>query len=272
MKATLIQLAKIACLTLSIGGCASGYEAFYKPSTGATPEAIAAMRVAPPPAMPILERSQPGDPETILAAYAKRGYVNIGYSMFNSGTNESENSALKQGQKVGADLVLVLNPQYTGSVTTSIPLTTPTSTTSYTTGSATAYGPGGPVTAYGNATTTTYGSKTTYIPMTVNRSDYGAVYFVKRRFTLGAFARDLNDSERQELQTNQGAVVLTIADDTPAFQADILPGDIISSLDGVTVSNQAGLYRMLEEHKGKRVVLTLIRKGQRIEKAVQLNN
>lgn len=257
---------------LALGSCASGYSSFYTPASGATPEAIAALRAAPPPAVPIIERSSPGDPEAIIAAYAKRGYVMIGHSMFNSGKNESEASALKQGMSVGADLVLVLNPQYTGSITSSVPLTTPTTTTSRTSGSATAYGPGGIVNAYGNSTTTTYGSKTTYIPMTVHRSDYGAVYFVKQRFNLGAFFRDLDDAERQELQTNQGVVVLTIVDDTPAFRADILPGDIILAMDGTRVPNQENFVRMLSERKGKLVSISLSRRGQSLEKAVQLND
>lgn len=266
---------RITCATLGsliLVSCASGYSQFYTPATGATPEAIASIRAAPPPATPLLERSAPGNPEAILASYAKRGYVMIGHSMFNSGRKESEASALKQGVTVGADLVLVLNPQYTGSVTSSIPLTTPTTTTSYTTGSATAYGPGGTVNAYGNATTTTYGSKTTYIPMTVHRSDYGAVYFVKQRFSLGAFVRDLNDTERQELQTNQGVVVLTIVDDTPAFTADILPGDIITAIDGVRVPNQEAFGKITDEHRGKRVTVSIVRNGQPLEKTVQLNN
>ena len=240
-----------AACALSLASCASGYSSFYTPATGATPEAIASLRATPPPTTPLLERSAPGNMEEILAAYAKRGYVMIGHSMFNSGNNESDASALRQGVSVGADLVLILNPQHTGSITSNIPLTTPTTTTAYTTGSATAYGAGGTVRAYGNSTTTTYGSNTTYIPMTVNRSDYGAVYFVKQRFHLGAFVRDLNDAERQELQTNQGVVVLTIVDDTPAFRADILPGDVILTIDDVRVSNQESFGRMTSESKAQ---------------------
>ena len=266
------KLALIAVASLALSGCASGFKSFYTPATGATPEAIAANRASPPPSTPILERSAPGDADMILTAYAKRGYSMIGHSTFNSGRNESEASALKQGQVVGADLVLVFNPQYTGSVTSSIPITTPTSTTSYTTGSATAYGPSGTVNAYGNATTTTHGSKTTYIPMTVNRSDFGAVFFVKQRFNLGAYVRDLNDSERQELQTNQGVVVRAIVDDTPAFRADVLPGDVITAIDGVTVPNQEGFGRMTGERKGKLITITIIRRGQQLSKSIQLNN
>ena len=166
-----------------LSGCASGYQEFYKPRPGSSPEAIAAMRAAPPPPMPVVERSKPIDSTTVVDAYAKRGYVVIGTSFFNSGRTEAEEPALLQGKLIEADLVLILNPRYTGSVTTSIPITTPTSTTSYSSGSATAFGPGGPVTAYGSGTTTTRGTTTNYMPVTVNRSDYGAVYF--RRVSRG---------------------------------------------------------------------------------------
>lgn len=271
MHVSLVKNASYAIALLLLAGCVSGYQSFYKPNDVATPEAFAANRVAPAPATPLLERSAPADLDTVEIAYAKRGYAVIGYSAFNSDGHESETAAVKQGQSVGADLVLVFDPKYTGSVTSNIALTSPTTTTSYTTGSATAVGAGGRVTAYGNATTTTTGSKTTYVPITAHYSNFGAVYFVKQRFNFGAITRDLSDSERQELQTNQGGVVTIIVDDTPAFRADVLPGDIIAAIDGVNVPNSDGFTRMLRERKGKSIIVTLVRKGQRIDKVVQLN-
>ena len=257
-------------VSLLVAGCVSGYKQFYQPAQGATPEAIAALRVAPPPATPLVERSQPGDGQLILDAYAKRGYVMIGHSSFNSGRPESEESAVRQGQEVGADLVLILNPKYTGSVTSAIPITTPTTTTSYSSGSATAYGPGGPVTAYGTGTTTTYGSTTNYVPFTVHRSDYGAVFFIRQRFGLGVFTRDLNDAERQEFQSNKGAAVRLVVDGTPAFDADILVGDVITAIDGSTVSSARVLNDLLRERAGKVIAVSIVRRGQHIEKSVQL--
>jgi PDZ domain len=258
--------------SMALIGCASGYKEFYKPAQGATREAIASLRAAPPSASPIVDRARPGEPQVILDAYAKRGYVMIGNSSFNSGQPESEDSAVRQARDVGADLVLILNPSYTGTITSSIPITTPTSTTSYSTGTATAYGNRGTVTAYGSGTTTTYGKTTNYIPMTVHRSDYGAVYFVKQKFGLGAFSRDLNDSERQELQTNKGAVIRLVVDATPAFNADLLVGDIVTSIDGVLVANSEAFGDLLRERRGKYVTLSLLRRGQKIEKAIQLNS
>ncbi|MCL4556588.1 MAG: PDZ domain-containing protein [Gammaproteobacteria bacterium] len=267
-----IYVLVIVFLSLAVGGCVSGYKQFYKPLPWATPDAVASLRTAPPTDNPLIERSQPSDSQAVTDAYLKRGYVVIGTSMFNSGRSESEESAIEQAREIKADLVLVLNPRYTGSVTSSIPITSPTAVTSYSTATATAYGPGVMVNAYGRETTTTYGSKTTYIPMVTQRSDFGAVYFIKQRFILGALSRNLNDSERQEMQTNKGVVIRLVVDNSPAFNADLLPGDVLVSLDGMAITNADSLSDLLRERTGKIVNIEFLRRGQRIEKSIQLNS
>jgi hypothetical protein len=222
--------------------------------------------------VPLVERAPSGDPGAILDAYAKRGFNMIGYSLFNSGRPESEAGAVRQGQDVGADLVLIHSPIYTGSTTSSLQISRPISTTSNVSGTATVYGSRGPVTAYGSGTITTNGVATSYIPVTVHRSDYAAVYFVKQRYGLGVFTRDLNDTERQQLQTNKGAAVLLVVDATPAFDADILVGDVITSIDGVSITGTEVLGAYLQEHRGKTIAISILRGGRRIEKSVTLNS
>lgn len=256
-----------ALLIVALGGCASGYSQFYTALPGATPEAIARLRVAPPPATPLVDRS-PSVPDPDY--YARYGYEAIGYSSFNSGRNESEQNAIAQGQKVGADLVVIVNPTYTGSITSHVPITTPTTSTSYTTGSATAYGAGRSVTAYGSSRTTTYGSQTNYIPMTTNRYDYGAVYFVRRKYSFGANWRDLNNQERAQLQSNSGIVITVVVNDTPAFRNDILVGDIVTKVNGQTIYGQQAMQDALIGKDGQEVVLTILRNGAAIEKRVTL--
>lgn len=265
------RLALVVVAT-ALTGCASGYAKFYKQTPGATPEAVAAGRLAPPTGEPIVDRAMPpSDSKAMFDAYAKRGFVPIGESSFYSDRNESEDEAVKQGVKVGADLVLILNPRYAGSTTTTMPLTTPTTTTSYTNSQATAYGRGGPVTAYGTGTTTTYGTKTTYIPITTHRTDYAAIYFVRQRWGLGVLWRDLSDEERQELQSNKGVTVRLVVENTPAFYADILPGDIILAVNGEPVLGREGISQKIRSVAKQKVTLSLYRRGQRIEKDVQLN-
>jgi len=269
-----MRLFAIVVLLISLSGCAqNGYKTFYKPVSGYNPDSIAARRAAPPPATPIIERAQSGgNPQSILAAYAKRAYILIGSATFNSGKVESEQSAVNQGKDVGADLVLIFDPKYTGSVTANMPITTPTATTSYSNNTATIYGPGsGTAKVYGQGVTTTYGSTTEYLPVTINRSDYGAAYFVKLKFNLGLIYRDLNESERKTLQSNKGVAVIIVVNDTPAFEADILTGDIITKVDDNVISNQKSFSELLNEQKGKKIKLSIIRNGQRIEKEVHLN-
>ncbi len=257
-----------AILATTLTACASGYSQFYTPIPGETPDSIAATRAGPPPAIPLVDYS-PAVPDPNL--YARLGYVPIGYSSFNSGRSESEKGAIAQAQQVGADLVVVVNPAYTGSISSVVPITTPTTTTSHTTGSATAYGAGGSVTAYGNATTTTYGSRTNHIPMTVTRYDYRAVYFVKRTYVFGANWRDLTNDERAELQSNSGLLITAVVNDSPAFRNDVLAGDILVKIDGQPVYGQKAAFDAIRNKRGQEVTLTLYRSGRYIEKIVRLS-
>jgi S1-C subfamily serine protease len=94
---------------------------------------------------------------------------------------------------------------------------------------------------------------------------------VKQRFELGVFSRDLNDAERQELQTNQGAAVRLVVDGSPAFNADLQIGDVVTAVDGVGIANAQAFNELLRENGGKQVALSIVRRGQRLEKTVQLN-
>ncbi len=146
-------------VVLVLAGCASGYKEFYRQAPGA--EATAARRAAPPPTEPIVERARPGDTRAIRDAYAKRGYIIIGYSMLDRARPDADDSAVRQAQDVGADLVLIV----------------------YSTGTASASGPRGAVVPYGSDPTAKYGTSRSYVPITVDQLDYGAFYFVKQRFS-----------------------------------------------------------------------------------------
>ncbi|MGH9440032.1 MAG: PDZ domain-containing protein, partial [Terriglobia bacterium] len=195
-------------------------------------------------------------------------YLPIGYSSFTSGYRQSDTNAVREGQSTGADLVVIIDPRFSRSITTVVPWTTPTTTTSYTTGTATAYGPGGGAVALGSSTTTTYGTSTAYLPMTVNRLQYGAFYLVKMRYRMGLRFRDLSDTERQQLQTNHGVYVIVVVDGTPAYESDILAGDIITSVDGSRIDGAASLTRMLPALAGQTVQLTIDRDGKVITKSI----
>lgn len=116
----------IAVLVMGLAGCVTvnGYSKFYRSVPGATPEEIAQLRASPPPDTPFVTRaSKFPDPKALF----QQGYGVIGYSSFNSGHKEPDSEAIAQAKKLGADLVVIVDPSYTGSVTSQLPLTVPTS-------------------------------------------------------------------------------------------------------------------------------------------------
>ena len=260
------------CVFALISGCASsGYKEFYKPTNSEILEKTYKNRLSPPPQNPLVERiSGNGDVRSIFDKFYKAGYIYIGESTFNSGTPEKDIAAIKQGKEVFADLVVIINPKYTGSTSSVIPITTPTTTTSFSTANATAYGSGGLVNAYGSGTTTTYGSTTSMIPITIHRVDYAAIYFVKVKPHFGVYLRDLNDDEKKILQSNKGAAIHLVIDDSPAFKSDLLSGDIITAIDDIQIDGQKSLLAHMSTLHNTNVNLKIVRDGKRISKVVEL--
>ena len=66
-------------------------------------------------------------------------------------------------------------------------------------------------------------------------------------------------------------MVRLIVDGSPAFNADLLIGDVVTAVDGVAIANAQGFNELLREREGKQVALSIVRRGQRLEKTVQLN-
>lgn len=255
MKSKTLNGAFLLAASLLLSACVSGYSEFYQ---GASPELVAMQKgkSASATTIPTLERvGKLGDGWELV--YFKRGYVSVGYASFNSGRRETDDNAVQQGQKIGADLVVVVAPRYTGTVTSSVPIDLPTTrTTTF-------------VTPSGKGAVMTRGTSTTYVPMSVHRLDYGAVFFIRPNIRFGILTRDLNDSERQELQSNKGCSVLAVADRSPAYEADILPGDLVLEINGRPVT-QENLKSEYNRYAGQEIKVLLFRKGERIEKSVRL--
>jgi hypothetical protein len=249
---------------VALAGCANGFQSFYRPV--ASPQVVQSMRVAPAPNEPLLQHASPPVDHALTAA-ARQGYLVMGYSSFN-GAHGSDSSALAEGKRVGADLVLIFDPQYTGTRSGTIPLTTPTSQTTTYNGTATAYGSGGSVTAYGSGTATTYGSHTTYIPFHVDRYDFLAVYLFKEHFHTGLLLHALTDAQRQAIGSNAGGYVYAVVDGSPAYLADVLAGDIVTAVDGrpFIMSQDSPTVAYLRAHYGEPLTFTIFRNGSYLTK------
>ncbi len=93
---------------------------------------------------------------------------------------------------------------------------------------------------------------------------------IKQR--LGLYPKPLDDAERQKLQTNSAVSVDLVVDGSPAFKADILPGDYVLSIAGQPPGGPEDFLKQIKEHQGQEVDLVLLRGDQRITKHVQLNS
>lgn len=258
-----LRLAALVCMTLAVCGCASNpYATFYR----GTPDGRTVPNYVPSTGP--LEVYSTNDFARDVDALKKRGYAPIGSSAFNGASNRvSERQFREQAEKVGAAAVLV-SSQYTNTVSGAMPLMLPNNSTSVTTGNATAFGSGGTATAFGSSTTTTYGTQTVMMPYTIERADFSAVYFVKVHPHFGVFYGVIDSATRTRLQTNAGALVGVVVDSTPASRADILPGDIILTIDGERVDGPEALNVQIRERAGHEVILGIDRNGTHLDKKV----
>ncbi|MGA9852702.1 MAG: PDZ domain-containing protein [Gammaproteobacteria bacterium] len=250
-------------LTALLCACANPFVQYYHPNNFYDPS----RRVGPPSASPQIYAGSDFKQDTKY--YLEEGYAVIGTSSFN-GPSGQYSKAVDEGEKVGADIV-ILYSRYTNTVSGVMPLTTPHTETSTTNMNGSVYGTGGMVTINGTATTDTYGSQTTYIPYSVNRSDYMAVYLAKSKPRFGAYYINLSDNERQTIGSNSGVKITLIVNESPAFYADILPGDIILKINGLAASDVQTFISESQQFGGQQVKLTILRNGKTIQKSVKLN-
>lgn len=255
-------------LAAGLVGCANPYASFYFDQTGGL-DVTQSDRVVLSDAPPKIYRgSEPGaDGKALL----QMGYAMVGYSHFNA-ASASEPQLVEQAKKVHAEMVVTYS-EYTNTVSGSIPLVLPNTTTSSTTMTGSAYGSGGYTSMTGSAYTTTTGSQTTYIPYNTNRYDFFATYWVKMKpFSFGAYFEDLTAEVRREIGSNKGIIVTTVVNDSPAFIADIFEGDILKSFNGQEIVNAADFAAKISASSGQRVEVGVLRGAELLLKQVELRD
>lgn len=259
------KLLVIMALVL-LQGCAAPFAQFYYDRTGGA-DLTKLPSVVLPAGEPQVYRGN--DQEQDALKMFEDNYNLVGYSSFNAG-NVDENGAVAQARKVHASVV-ILYSKYTGSVSGSVPLTLPDTRTSSTSVYGNVYGSGGYASYSGNAYTTTYGTKTTYIPYTVQRSDYLATYWIKMKPPIfGTRITDLTPEVKQQIGSNKGVLVFAVIKGTPAFEADILKGDVLRKIGDISIYDQESFQRALSQYEGKQADVTIIRGEKEITKSVRL--
>ncbi len=201
----------------------------------------------------------------------EEGYALLGFSAFNSPLVD-ENDAIVHAKQIRAGAV-VLYSNFSHTNSGALPFTMPNVQTSNTQLSGSAFGSGGYANYSGVANTTTYGTQTMMVPYNVNRYDYTASYWIRRKtFQLGVFVNPMTDEQKQTLQSNKGLQILAVAKNSPAFFADVLRGDILRSIGGKETYDVDTFKEALRLNKGKAVSVIIYRNGQELTKNIQLND
>lgn len=195
-------------------------------------------------------------------------YLLIGYSSFND-SYQDENQIKEQARRVGATLVLT-NSKYTDTETSTKNLYIPTTSTTYHSGSF--YGSSGG--GYSGASTTRGSS---VIPVTTHqrRYDQHAYFFVKstKKLKFGVILSDLSEETKVKLKRNTGVLVDIVVEDSPAFYANILSGDVLVAIDEFsfnTFKEADEVLRYYDTSKGQ-AVLKIIRDEKEKDIVIKFN-
>lgn len=241
-----------------LAGCANGYAKFYKP--------------VPEGALTIPSQEEPvvfagsGDPKQDVAQMFVESYGLVGVSEFN-GAAQKHAGAIAQAKKVGANRI-ILDSKYRNTQSGVMPMTTPTVSTAYTSG--TVYGGVGSSARY-SGMTTMYGSETTYIPYSVDRFDQRALYFapLPRKGVGIQFILATNET-RQAAGTNKGYQIMLIRRGSPAFRADFLPGDLVVMIGGRDIVEPRDYRAALVLSQGQDTEFVLYRGATRLVKQMRI--
>jgi hypothetical protein len=270
---TPIRRIALPLTALLLAGCVSNpYSATYRPSVSPKlPRAETGPLPAPsePPRL-LTTNDIRGDALKLL----EQGYLPLGRSSF-TGQEVDARAALAQAQAVGADVVLVMQ-KFVRTDTVSVPVTewSPDRSITQRDTTQTISSAGGAVqtTVHEGVTTLVGEYETHYVPQTVETFDHFAGYWRKAPTPLlGILASDLTQEQRQALQSNRGVEVRVVVRKSPAYLADVLPGDIVRKLGGHQVTDCDDFFHTVQSMAGLSVTLDLWRAGAAVSKKVTLN-
>jgi PDZ domain len=267
------KTAMIAAILALTTGCVSGFEKYYRPAPAAPGLPPPSLLPAPPsPAV----YTYSGKPQADAKRLAEDGYVFIGESSFYGPANRSnQEQAVVQGRKVGAAVIL-FKSEYMDTRSGVVPYTVANpAVVSTVNTSGTVYGNGGSATYSGTGTVTSPGGYSTYaIPYSVDRNTFYASYWAKRdpnKIRLGLYSRPLDEEQRHKLERNTGVQVTVVVTGSPAFNANVLEGDVLLKLNGRDITDMRSLNMDITQLAGQRATFDLLRGDQPRSIAVTLN-
>ena len=268
----------IILMALILTGCANQFTKFYRDNTAAaTPEQIKVLMPWSGKTVIYSSNNMRRDADSLV----RKDYVPIGESAFHGSARTTHEMLVSQAETVGADIVLYYS-EYLGSEQAVVPYTQYNPgqiSTTHTTGTmnANSYGSGGYAygtgTYSGTSTTTSPGTySTSMMPITRQNYSHDAIFWRKRKpGIMGVNTINLPDDIRKTLQRNTGVVVKAVHDDSPAFRANILAEDVITSIDGVPIDSQKEMNDKIIQFANKKCDVAILRDGKPMTISVQMN-
>jgi len=243
------------------------FKQFYQDNTRQMPLSTQ-QRLIPasgPPQIEIVARPQL---DAAVRRMGEQGFIQIGFAGFD-GPPASREQLMEQALEVGAQAVTSTG-EYARTAEGLRPSLSFQPGQTYTTqeqGSITAntLGAGNPGYGYGSysgsSTTTTPGSfQTQYTPYQVPIYSQGAIFWRKLKpGILGAGLLPLPDELRAKLQRNTGVFIPSILEGGPAFNANVMRGDVIIEFADKPISTVQELTDLLPTLAGQTVKITVIR-------------
>lgn len=252
----LMGWAVVCALAMAASGCTgNAYTQFYEP-TNYGGSVAHPLRYSGQ----VQVQQSSGDLAKDEAAMYEDNYGLIGTAEF-SGPMQDTDDAVRQAGQIGASHVIIAS-EYEETRTGTYTMTSPTTST-------TNFGGMAGSTPY-SGTATTYGTQTTAIPYSVNRYGQRAYFFAPlSREGLGGMAFEVPSELKQQTGTNSGVWIGAIRKGSPAYDADIVPGDIILTVAEKPIT-QAGFQDTIRSVIGKPAEFVIWRRGERLTKTITI--
>lgn len=104
-------------------------------------------------------------------------------------------------------------------------------------------------------------------PITFHRYEQTAYFFAKTKpgkMSYGLWMNDLTTEQSRDLGTSKGVWVQAVVRGSPAFDADLLAGDIILTFAGRDISTPERWDAVKSSHLGQTVPVEIMRNGKRM--------
>ena len=244
--------AAVVAVSVAAASHANNFKRFYEPFPDTGPIPFATDRRAPPQMMVSTK-----DPWSDIAILWEKGYRPIGDARFEAGWN-SNKDALKFAKKIGAGFVVRYWADKGLRSATRTVSSYHSSDTPFRTNVIGSYGRS--IGTLSGTLTTTW-TETEVIPYTYTLYGQTAVYFaLLEKRGSGLFLIPPTEQGAAAAGTDQGGQVLSVRDGSPAYVANILPGDIITALDGQSLPTYSSFNRIIAEAGDAPILVTLYRK------------